>query len=818
MTRLLLCDDSREARVALKTMLASEPAIEVVGEAADGREAIARAETLRPDVVLMDVAMPVLDGIDATRRIKELLPATRIIAFAGSEEGEIVSAMLEAGASAYCVKGAPLWELTRAITSSSDGLVHLAQTLARGVNGQSAGQIVARELAVLVSDAATAVYVAAGDVALSLGGSSGFPSGAPLSSAPGLAVRAFRCGAPAQADRDELAELARLGVPASAALAVPLASDGEVLGSLVVASLADVVPDEETVFAVADLAATAIQAERALALTFAEARRDALTGVPNRRALEERLADLLARGRTTSLVLFDLDDFKAINDAEGHAAGDETLCEVARVCQRALRADEDVYRLGGDEFVVVIEGGREVAARVGTRLRGALLRHRRRRELPSISCGVATGPEDGADAGALLRRADRALYAAKRSGKNQVVSFSPGIEPQEDTGSNEALHERAPVGGRRSPRLLIVEDDPVLRALLRTTLEVTDAAIAEAGAFASARVAIAAGRPDVVVLDPGLPDGDGLELCRELKAGPDAAGTAVLVLTGHDDQAEDDAREAGADAFLHKPFSPLELLACVGRLLSGSYEGPVRAPEPAPAGQLLFYAQDIRRLLEIERGQRALLEQAYNQTVTALAAALESKDTGTGAHSHRVERYASELASALAPELLADPSLGYGFLLHDVGKISIPDRILLKPGALTPSERRVLQTHTVLGEQMLRGVSVLQGEGLKVVRSHHERWDGRGYPDGLRGEEAPLGARIFAVADALDAMTSNRPYRAAGRWDDALTEIVAESGHQFDPNVVQALQSVEPKLRRVYYELTASDTGASAEILSGTEA
>src|SRR5205823_13621662 len=113
-------------------------------------EAVARAETLLPDVVLMDVAMPVLDGIDATRKIKELLPATRIIAFAGTDEGEVVSAMLDAGASAYCVKGAPLWELTRAITNSSEPLVHLAQTLARGVNGQSAGQIVARELAALV--------------------------------------------------------------------------------------------------------------------------------------------------------------------------------------------------------------------------------------------------------------------------------------------------------------------------------------------------------------------------------------------------------------------------------------------------------------------------------------------------------------------------------------------------------------------------------------------------------------------------------------------------------------------------------------------
>ncbi|MFV1258459.1 HD-GYP domain-containing protein, partial [Klebsiella pneumoniae] len=105
-----------------------------------------------------------------------------------------------------------------------------------------------------------------------------------------------------------------------------------------------------------------------------------------------------------------------------------------------------------------------------------------------------------------------------------------------------------------------------------------------------------------------------------------------------------------------------------------------------------------------------------------------------------------------------------GFLLHDVGKIGIPDRILQKPGPLSDGERRLMRTHTLLGEQMLGGVAFLQGEGLRIVRSHHERWDGSGYPDGLAGEEIPLGARIFAVADAVDAITNHRPYRDAQSW------------------------------------------------------
>ena len=124
--------------------------------------------------------------------------------------------------------------------------------------------------------------------------------------------------------------------------------------------------------------------------------------------------------------------------------------------------------------------------------------------------------------------------------------------------------------------------------------------------------------------------------------------------------------------------------------------------------------------------------------MTALAGALESKDSGTGEHSQRVHRYAVELARVAAPEICDDESVAYGFMLHDVGKIGIPDRILQKPGPLTEAERRLMQTHTILGEQLLRGVTFLRGTGLEIVRSHHERWDGQGYPDGLPGNEIPF--------------------------------------------------------------------------------
>jgi ribonuclease P protein subunit RPR2 len=166
-----------------------------------------------------------------------------------------------------------------------------------------------------------------------------------------------------------------------------------------------------------------------------------------------------------------------------------------------------------------------------------------------------------------------------------------------------------------------------------------------------------------------------------------------------------------------------------------------------------------------------------------------------------VRRYATELARTLDAELLRDPSLEYGFLLHDVGKIGVPDRILLKRGALTAAERRVMQTHALAGEQMLQSVPLLQGQGLRVIRSHHERWDGSGYPDGLAKTAIPVGARVFSVADALDAITSDRPYRAARSWAEAMREIEDQAERQFDPKVVQAFGRCEPRLRRVYYEL-----------------
>jgi len=357
-------------------------------------------------------------------------------------------------------------------------------------------------------------------------------------------------------------------------------------------------------------------------------------------------------------------------------------------------------------------------------------------------------------------------------------------------------------------RILLVDDDPALRILLRTTFEVADVDVSEAESAQVARRKIRTARPDVIVLDINMPGTTGLELCAELKGSPATKDIPIVLLTGSEGGASAGGKRAGADAFVRKPFSPLELLSVAERLAGGLYGVPFRAAKKRrgkPEEELLLYARDLRHMLELERGQRELLQSAYLETVSALASALESKDTGTRAHSQRVQSYATALTQAIgASNLSRDESTPYGFLLHDVGKIGIPDGILQKPGPLSSAERRRMQTHTVLGEAMLSGIAFLKGEGLKIVRSHHERWDGRGYPDGLARDEIPLGARIFAVADALDAMTSHRPYRRAMSWKSARGEILEQRKRQFDPDVVDAFVAVEDDLRGIRRELAAA--------------
>jgi ribonuclease P protein subunit RPR2 len=206
--------------------------------------------------------------------------------------------------------------------------------------------------------------------------------------------------------------------------------------------------------------------------------------------------------------------------------------------------------------------------------------------------------------------------------------------------------------------------------------------------------------------------------------------------------------------------------------------------------QLERYAADLRETFKEERSRSQELHLSYMATVRALSNAVEARDAYTGKHAERVAAYGMEIARVLDPALPETPEIEFGFLLHDIGKVAIPDAILYKPSALTDEERALMCQHPAIGAQIVRGIEFLR-DAVKVVRSHHERWDGDGYPDRLAGEEIPLTARVFAVADVLDALTTDRPYRPASPIARAREVILAESGKQFDPSVVAAFDSID---------------------------
>ena len=203
--------------------------------------------------------------------------------------------------------------------------------------------------------------------------------------------------------------------------------------------------------------------------------------------------------------------------------------------------------------------------------------------------------------------------------------------------------------------------------------------------------------------------------------------------------------------------------------------------------QLMLFAEDLREMAGRERSQREETEAALNETraayltlVRTLAMVCEMKDNYTRNHLDRTYQFAMSLTKRVAPELANEASIQYGFLLHDIGKVGIPDKILNKPGPLDDDEWEQMKMHPVIGYQLVGNIRFL-GDAVQIVKSHHERWDGRGYPDGIAGEGIYLPARIFSIIDTFDAMTTDRPYRGAMPVHAAVEEIEAMGGTQFDP-------------------------------------
>jgi len=331
-------------------------------------------------------------------------------------------------------------------------------------------------------------------------------------------------------------------------------------------------------------------------------------------------------------------------------------------------------------------------------------------------------------------------------------------------------------------RILIVDDEEPIREVLASLLEAGGYEPTTATDGAEALKCLDKAGFDLVLSDILMPVMDGLEFLKKIHARePDLP--VVMVTAMNDISAAIGALRTGAYDYLLKPFDKDQLYFSVRRALE--HRRLVLENRNYQEGLERLVAERTAQLSETLRE----LEQSYDYTLEAFGGALDLKDAETEGHCQRVTSYTILIARAMgiAPDALRH--IARGAFLHDIGKMGIPDEILRKPGPLTDEERQVMRRHCEIGYQALRNIPFLR-QAAEIVVSHQEHYDGSGYPKGLRGEQIPLGARIFAVADALDAMISDRPYRKAMTIEQALEEIRLHSGTQFDPKVVEIFFSI----------------------------
>lgn len=331
-------------------------------------------------------------------------------------------------------------------------------------------------------------------------------------------------------------------------------------------------------------------------------------------------------------------------------------------------------------------------------------------------------------------------------------------------------------------QVLIVDDEEAIREVVSTLLESQGY---QCGAVGNGRLAVEHLKRtsvDLVLSDMLMPEMDGLQLLSWLRS-YDPEIPMIMVTAMHDVSTALDSIRCGAYDYILKPFEKDQLFLSVRRALEHR--------------RLLLenrnYQRNLEQLVEQRTGElkKALneLEQSYDATLEALGGALDLKDSETVGHCKRVTAYTMAMAKAMNLPIESLPQIARAAFLHDIGKMAIPDRILQKPGPLNDEERAVMRTHCDIGYKMLLRIPFLT-QAAEIVLSHQEYYDGTGYPRRLRGEQIPLGARIFAVADAVDAMLSDRPYRKALGVDHARTEVKRCSGTQFDPKVVEVFLSL----------------------------
>lgn len=517
--------------------------------------------------------------------------------------------------------------------------------------------------------------------------------------------------------------------------------------------------------------------------------RDELTGLYNRHHLQDELPavwQMAARhGFSTGVMILDVDHFKLVNDNYGHMVGDTVLKELGQIARGVCRSSDLIARYGGDEIVIILpDADPGSLGKLTRRLIDAIRAHTFCAGGHDLHCTVSIGAassraKDGSmlSSDTLLARADEALYIAKRNGRDRShvwVDSGTDAPSAESTGSSGASASQPNV----TPRILVVDDDRSVLKIIEMLLQMEGFAthLFETGTAAYEAIATQPGSFDVALIDLNLNDMSGLELIQKISTVDTSLVKIVITGDATLDNAVNSLRH-GAYDFVQKPIQLNQLRMTLSRALE-YHRLRVENQE---------YQQNLeemvrRKSLELTNAlQRA--RDSLDFTLRAMASMLDAREHATGAHSQRVQDLTCMLARdfGMSDRDLSD--IRQGALLHDIGKIATPDAILLKPGPLTDEEWMIMRNHVVTGYNLISKSPDLKG-AADLMLCHHEAFDGTGYPNRLKGDQIPLGARIFTLVDAYDAMRSDRPYRAGMSQQKAVGEVKRNYGTQFDPAVV----------------------------------